>query len=170
MLDGPAKPRDHDKHVLACYLPEDVQTVFKWSTQIGARLPSRLSNEAGTHPTKETLNHMLSNTSVPHAAAGAETARALNLIMRGQLQTDPRTQGSQHKIPLGSWNKFTHHRGYEGSFVEFSKPGEEPRLIEVCSPQEDPDSKGSLLRGWEYTPTESSKTRRSLRFGATEKL
>ena len=37
MLDGPAKPRDHDKHVLACYLPEDVQTVFKWSTQIWVR-------------------------------------------------------------------------------------------------------------------------------------
>ena len=170
MLDGSAKPREHDKHILACCPPEDEQTVFKWPTQTGVRWTNQLRNEVGTHPTKETHNRMISNTSVLHAAAGAETARALNSILRRELQTDPNTQGGQLKIPLDSWNKFAHHRGYEGSFVEFLEPGEEPILIEVSSYQEDPDSRGSMLRGWEYTPSKSSKARRGPGLGATDKL
>ena len=86
----------------------------------------------------------------------AETARALTSILGGELQTDPKTQGSQLKTPLGSWNKLVHHRRCQGTFVEFSEPGEEPRLMEVRLSQEDPDGEGSLLRGWEYAPTESS--------------
>ena len=94
MLNGTAKPMDHDKHIRACCLPGDEQTVFKWPTQTWVRRPSQLCNEAGTHPTKETPSRMLSNTSVLHAAVDAETARALNSILRGELQTDPKTQES----------------------------------------------------------------------------
>ena len=145
MLDWFAKPREHNKDIIACCPPEDEQTVFKFSTQTGKRWPNQLCNEADTHPTKETLSRMLSNTSVFHAAASAETTRAFTSILRGELQTDPKTQGSQLKEPLGSWNKFAHHQDYEGSFVEFSEPREEPRLMEVRSSQEDPDGKGSLF-------------------------
>ena len=145
--------------ILACCPPEDEQAASKWSTQTGVRWLSQLCNEADTHPTKETLSRMLFNTSVLHAAAGAETTRALTSILRGELQTDPKTQGSQLKEPPGSWNKFAHHRGYEGSFVEFSGPEEAPRLMEVCPSQEDSDGEGFLLCGWEYAPNESSKTR-----------
>ena len=149
MLDGSAKPREHNKHVLACCRPEDEQAVFKWSTQTGVRWLSQLSDEAGTHLRKETLSRMTSNTSALHAAAGHDTTRALSMILEGHVQTDPKTQGSKLNKPLGPWNELVHHRGSEWSFVEFSEPGEEPRLIEVCSSQEDPDSRGSLIRGWE---------------------
>ena len=116
------------------------------------------------------IRRFFSNTSVLHAAADAGTARAPTSILGGELQTDPKTQGGKLRNPLGSWNKLVHHRGYEGSFIEFSGPVEEPILMEVCSPQEDPDGKGSLLRGWEYAPTESSNNRRSPRLGATGRL
>ena len=108
---------------------------------------------------------MFSNTSVLHAAADAASARAPTLILGGGLQTDPKTQEGKLREPLGSCNNFVHHRGYEGSFIEFSKPGKAPRLMEVCSSQEDPGGEGSLFRGWEYAPTESSNNRMSPRLG-----
>ena len=74
ILEWSAKPREHGRHVLDCCLAEDEQVVFKWSTRIGVRWLSQLCDEAGTHPKKEALRHMLSNTSITHAAAGAETA------------------------------------------------------------------------------------------------
>ena len=78
---------------------------------------------------------MTSNTSIPHAAVGAETAIALSSILGELLQADPRTQGSKIKTLPGLWNAKSHDRGYEGAFVEFSEPGQEPRLIEVNSSQ-----------------------------------
>ena len=138
MLNGSAMPLEHDKHVLKCCPTGDEQAVFKWSTRAGVRWLSQLCNEAGTHPTQETLSRMLANTSVLHATADTETARALTTILGGKLQTDPKTQGGKLREPLGSWNTLVHHRGYEGSFVELSEPGKPPRLIEVCSPQEPP--------------------------------
>ena len=131
---------------------------------------SQLRNEVGTHPTKETLSKILSNTPVLGAAADAETARALISILGGELQTVPNTQGGRLREPLGSWNKFVHHRGYEGSFVEFSEPGEAPRLMEVRFSPEVPGGKGSLPRGWEYASTESSNNLRSRRLGDTVRL
>ena len=113
---------------------------------------------------------MLSNTPGLHAAADAEVARAPTSIMGGELQTDPKRQGSKLRKVLGPWNKLAHHRGYKGSFIELSKPGEKPILMEVCSSQEDPDGGGSMLRGWEYAPTESSNNRRSPRLGDTRRL
>ena len=71
---------------------------------------------------------MPSNTSVFHADVGAYATRAPNSILTGELQTDPTTQGSQLKTPLGSWNKFAHHRGYEGSFVELSEHGKQAEI------------------------------------------
>ena len=90
---------------------------------------------------------MLSNTSVLHAAAGAETARALISIMGEKLQTDPKTQGIRLRKPLGPWNASVHHRWYEGSFVEISEPGKGPILIEVSFSLEIPGVNASLLRG-----------------------
>ena len=113
---------------------------------------------------------MLSNTSVLHAAADAETARALTSILAEKLQTDPKTQRGRLRKPLDPWNASAHHRGYEGSFVETLEPGKEPRLIEVSFPLEIPDDKSPLLRGWEYTPTGGSNKQVIPRLGNTGKL
>ena len=49
---------------------------------------------------------------------------------------DTREQ-TQKNICPGPWNIESHDRGYEGSFVELSVPGQEPRLIEVSSSKAD---------------------------------
>ena len=154
MLNGSAMPWEHDKHVLKCYPIGDEQAVFKWST----------------HPTQETHNRMLSNTSMIHVTADAETARALTAILGGELQTDSKPQKDKLRDPLGPCNTLVHHRGYEGSFVELSEPGKAPRLIEVCSSQEAPGGNVSLIRGWESTPAGSSSNRTSPRLKSTGKL
>ena len=74
MLEGSAKPREHDTYVLECCLAGDEPAVFKWYIRTRARWLGQLCDEAGAHPTKETLNRMLPNTSISHDAAGAETA------------------------------------------------------------------------------------------------
>ena len=169
MLGESAKPREHDRHVLDCCIAKDEQAVFKWSTWTGVRWLSQLRGETGAHPKRETISRMLSGTSILHAATGAETTIVPSSVMGGLLQADPKTQGSNLKTPLGPWHEMSHDCGYEGSFVEFSEPGEEQMLIEVCSSQADCESGGSLLRGWEYMPTECLGAWRSLRIGSTGK-
>ena len=163
-----SKPREHDKHVMECCTPEMEHETFKWVVQTGVTWLSQLCNEAGTHLRTEPLSRMTSNTSVPHTAAGAQTARVLDCILSSLTQTDPSTQGGRLTDPLGPWHEPAHHRGYPGSFINFSGPGDDPRLIEVCSTREGTGG-GSTLHGWEYTPTQPSAARRSDRRGTTGK-
>ena len=124
MLASSVEPREDGRHV------------FKWYNRAGMRWLSQLCDEADTHLRTETLSRLTSSTSVPHAADGTETARVLDCILSEIIQTDPNTQGSKLKRPLGSWNELVHHRGYAGPFVEFAEPGKEPRLIDVSSTQD----------------------------------
>ena len=91
MLNRSAMPRKNDRRVLKCCSIGDEQTVFKWPIRMGVRWLSQLCNEAGTHPTQEALGRMLSNTSLLHITANTETARALTVVLGGELQTDPKT-------------------------------------------------------------------------------
>ena len=131
------------------------------------RWPSQLCDEAGTHLRTETLSCLTSNTSGPHAADCTGAVRVFDWILGETIQTDPRTQGSTLKRPLGPWDELVHHRGYTGSFVEFLEPGAYPRLIDVRSAQDYGEVGKSVLQGLEFQPFLASDARGSDRKGAT---
>ena len=169
ILEDSEQPREHDRHIMDCCPPGRDQEVFKWPAETGVRWLSQLCDEAGTHLRTETLNRLTSNTSVPNAANGHASAKIMSAILSELTQTDPSSQGSRLKKPLGRWNELVHHRGYVGSFVEFTEPGTEPRLVEVSSTRDHGGSGGSIILGWEFTPTNPPALRRSARRGSTGK-
>ena len=128
---------------------------------------SQLCDETGTHLRTETLNRLTSNTSVPNATGGSASAKILHDIFSELTQTNPSSQGSRLQKPLGWWNELVNHRGYVGSFVEFTEPGAEPRLIEASSTRDHEGSGGSIIQGWEFKPTNPPALRRSARRGST---
>ena len=67
---------------------------------------------------KKTPSRLLSNTSVLHAADGTETEIVLSWILGEVLLTNPKTQGSQLKTPLGPRDEMSHNRVYDGTFVD----------------------------------------------------
>ena len=121
---------------------------------------AQLSVQRGGHPPykRDTQPNALQHLGAPRCC-GRGDRQSANLDIERGTPNRPQDTRSQLKEQLGSRNKFAHHRGYEGSFVEFSGPEEAPRLMEVCPSQEDSDGEGFLLCGWEYAPNESSKTR-----------
>ena len=98
-LMGSAKPREHDRHVLGCCPAGPEHEAFKWSNGTRVRWLSQLCNEAGTYLRTETRNRLISNTSVPHAADGTETAKVTDCILTEIIQTEPETQGQAQKTP-----------------------------------------------------------------------
>ena len=163
------KPREPGKHVLGCCPADREQGFFKWPISTGVKWLSQLCDEAGAHLRAGTLNRLTWNTTVLQAADGVETARMLDCILGEITQTGPQTQGSKLKELLGPWNKLTHHSGHAGSFVNFSEPGEDPGLIDVCSSQSGGSGK-SVLHGWEFRSSLATDARRSERKGATWKM
>ena len=154
------KPRQNDIHVMACGPPAMEHEAFKWVARTGVKWLCQLCDESGTHLRAEPLNRMTSNTSLPHSPDGTQTAWVPACILSETTQADPQTQGSRPKKPLGPWNKLAHHRGYTGSFVNFSGSGDNPRLIEVSISQNGGDGE-SVLYGWEYTLSLAPNTRKS---------
>ena len=149
MIADSAKPREHDRHILDCCPADREQEVFKWFNRTGVRWLSQLRDEAGTHLRTETLSRLTSNTSVPHSADDTEAARVLVCIhtQRGYPNKPQYTRGQAQKAPW-SWTELGHHRGYAGSFVEFTEPEKEPRLIEVSSVQDRGGLGRFVLHGW----------------------
>ena len=146
MMENSKKPRERNRHIMGCCPAGWEREVFKWSDRAGVIWLSRLCDETGARLRTETLSHLTSNTPAPHAAGGTETARVLDDILSEVTQTGPSSQGSKlNTKKLGPWNELIHHHGYAGSFVESTKPGEEPRLTEVSSAQDYGELEGSVL-------------------------
>ena len=120
---------------------------------------------------RDTQSHALQHIGTPRCGgSGDRNCTQLDTARVSSFKRTPRHRGGgKLKAPLDPWNVKSHDREYEGSFVEFLEPGQEPRLIEVSSSQADYETGGSLLHWWAYVSTKGIGVKRILTTGSIGK-